>query len=405
MPNPEAPEIPYTTDSLPKVETIEFKKRWDVDWLRTVGASVMLSILLTAGANLAKPDKDIRLMNPQPNYKANEARMDVGFYDVSPIGGEIELPGIKFSEVKQGQTELYTDKETLSQESSIQLMEWARLFDADPEAVEPRGPDMIKGAAEQIKQLEADGFSVDQITIKGYASDESDTHVGDNPGFGISDEKNVKLANKRANAVMELYKEQLEQTLAIDDAKSIESKIVVAGGEEIQDSDQAAAIDAMADKLGMSTIDLVWQFDSDPSSLPTEAQSVLEGLRQDRFVKIEVEASKMNYHTERTDKEKSLIIIFIPVPIFKRKTTITAWDGTSPPTPPPVPSEPSRPLVPNPRPGQYFQSVKNIGHAQPGFGQVNNRVIQPSTSNMHYGKGSGIRVGMQRQTTHRGNTR
>ena len=389
------PETPNTTNNLSKSETIESKKTWSIDKLKTIGASVLLSVMLTTGANFAKQDKDQRHVNPQPNK--DEIHMKVGAYDVIPGKDKFEFPGLKISKTEQGQTELYADRETLDQESNIQLMEWARLFDADPEAVEPRGPDMIKSAAEQIKQLEADGFNIDQITIKGFASDESDSRNGDNPGFGIDDEKNVKLANKRAGAVAELYKKQLEQTLSTDDAKNVESKIIIADGEEIQDNNQANAIDAMADKLGMSTIDLVSQFNRDPSSISTEALSVLDGLRQDRFVKIEVEASKMNYHTERTDKEKSFIIIFIPIPILKRKTTET--------TPSPVPVRSIRPLISETRSGQYFQSVKNIGRAQPGFGQVAQRIIQPDTSNMHFGKGSGVRVGMQRQTTHRGNKR
>jgi len=376
-------------------EVSKLSEQHKLDIKKTLAISALLTFLASAGATIEADhviNPDIETATPNPHVSKIETSADI--YDIVPGETKFKLPGGEITYtvtgpeqttnrqiVEQPPTITETVIESKTSATEIQLMEWAQKFEIDPKAVEPRGPEAIQTAVDQVQQLQADGWTIERIAVKGYASDESDSRNGDNPGFGIEDEKNNKLADKRAETVEGLYKQQLEQNLGLTSATSIESLIVVEPGEEVHDAKLANQIDAMADSLGMSTVDLVMEFNRHPESLPTEAQELLDGLRQDRFVRIEISASKQIVIEQTADPifttveivrpgekhEESIIVIPIIIPIFKRKRTSA---------PPPIPPEPIKrtyDLIP----------PKTIGVGFSGHQRVQDRIKQTGEYNFH----------------------
>ena len=290
---------------------------------RTLAGAAILTTLASAGATYEanRPAK----VEVQPTIITAELtdshRLDVGagvgIFDTIPGQAEFKLPGIEatFRIVKPE----ITTVESISPQTDVQLMEWARKFDVDPKAVEPRGQEAIQSAAEQVKRLQAEGWTIEQITVQGFASDEADSRQGDNPGFGIDDEKNVKLANKRAGAVDGYFVQQLEQALGADGAKAIEDKITILDGEEVRDDALAQNIEKIANHLGMSTDDLVMEYNRHPKNVPAEAREVLEGLRQDRFVRIEIKALRNEVIQDGKDERIAFVLIPIIIPFIRRR--------------------------------------------------------------------------------------
>lgn len=357
------------------------------------GLSIALTLAATWGANKANENR-IHPMPQAVTYEMPTGRIigvDAGVdtYDIIPgEGGTIRLPGVEVGAgIKEPDT---ASMETTEPAVDVQQMEWARRFDSDPDAkrLNPNAPKAIEGAAEKVHKLEADGWRIDQITIQGFASDEGDDRQGDNPGFGMpTNEKNIKLANKRATTVSEIFEQKLE-----DDSANADYPIVTKEGEEVRDDELAAQIEAEAQKLGMDTDDLVVQFNRDPESLPAEAREVLSGLYGDRFVRIEIEASR-EVTVPGEETTGSIILIPILIPIFKRH------EGPTPVAPPseiPIETEEDeRPKFPHP--------PRKIGDVNPGHARMAQRIKQPDTSNAHFGKGSGGKVSAYRGTHHRGN--
>jgi hypothetical protein len=308
----EATDItPQTEASSPEwYEALRVRARHDLATLALAGVTILA---LAEGVAMASQAS----ANSLPNH---------------PDSAITAVPGIGFTTIERSPTETFTESIEIGADN--QLMEWARQFDVDPAAVEPRGPDSIAGAAEQIQQLQSEGWSIDRITVQGFASDEGDDRGPDhNPGFGMpTNEKNIKLANKRATTVDSLFKQQLESELGTDQAKGVVDKMQSVQGEEVRDDELADDIEAEAARLGVHTDDLVMQFNRDPSSLSAETRKVLEGLRQDRYVKITIEASR-----EGAISEERVKTVFIPIPLPM-------------PAPIPVADVPRPPTVPQPKP-------------------------------------------------------
>lgn len=366
------------------------------------GIAVALTLMASMGANKAAENKPREMPETitaelDSGITVHEG-LDVGLFDTIPgENSSIELPGFEYTiGVKAPDTK---SEISVNPESDIQLMEWAQKFDIDPMAVEPRGPEAISSAVDQIEQLKADGWNIDKITIQGFASDESDSRDGENPGFGILDEKNIKLANKRAEAVSEMYKQEIEKSFG-SDSQEIESLIEVAEGQEVTDNQLAEQISFLAGEYGMSTEDLVMQFNRDPSSLPADAQELLDGLRQDRFVRIEIEASKevTNPGEEGID---SIIVVPVFIPIFRRKRQSSAVN----PSPEPIQSVPSeKQTIVSTQRQKFSHAPMDIGAVRSGYQRISGHNKDPNTHNGGHSKGSGGRFAAKVHTTHRGNS-
>lgn len=424
----------------------ELNKR-TLDFFKKIGAIGLLSsLLLTSGfsiaatyeANKSKPNK-----YPATNPSANsyqlpyndgglDAHISAGMRDVVPGEIEFKLPGVEASVMIPGSektvtTQILEQSEPIKTtvESTIdntydQSMEWAEQFEKDPSAVEPRGPEAIKDAVERIKELEAQGYTC-KVSVLGSSSDDSDVLNGDNPGFGINDEKNVKLAETRAGAVAELFIQDLKDELGEEKANDIEKSIVILGGKEVRDDQLAKAIDEMADKLGMPMDDLVMQFNRNPETLPIEAQELLDGLRQDRFVRIEIKATKQSVvelpsdpemvtttTTEKeNDREVKIIIIPILIPIFKRRNE--GINDIPPTTPPPPSTPPQYPPTFPPKPqilnrGRQFNDTKKIDNYEKNYtdNSINQNMRRKQPRPYNYSQGSTRHLGDRQTRSHGG---
>lgn len=315
---------------------------------------------------------------------------ELNAFDIIP--GEratVRLPGIELAAgIAAPDT---TVEEFISPETNVQLMEWAQKFDVDPSAVEPRGPEAVADAVKQVEQLQTEGWNIDKITVQGFASDEGDDRKGNNPGFGLeTNEKNIRLADTRAGAVSDLFIEQLVQSLGVDKATEIRDTIAQIGGEEVQDDEFEAKVKAMAEKLDMPMDDMVMEFNRDPESLPLDAQKLLSELYEDRFVRIEIQASR-EVAVPVEQKTKSMVIVPIFIPIPRRKRIPVVPSGSTPPQ-----------TIEPPR-QQFPHAPRNIGNVNPGFGQVAGHNKDPNTHNGGHSKGSGGNFAAKVHTTHRGN--
>jgi hypothetical protein len=321
-----AEKEPVAQNFEPTVENLGLRKR-------AVRAMAILSLAATLIASAGASIEANRNPNPQPQPQLDSIEMpdhstlsvsgNIGSYDTIPGGTEFKLPGATAIVTTEKPPETRTVVEPRGFESHVQLMEWARLFDTDPQAVEPTGQKAIDLTVEKIVSIaHSEGVEqIEKISIQGYASDESDARRGSNPGFGIDDEKNVKLAEKRAHAVEGLVLAQLETQLDASTYQTVVDKIVMEPGEEVQKPEEAAAIKAMAEKLHMDEAEMVMEYNRHPENLPQEARDVLKELKSDRSVSIII-SEKPEIRTVPATTEKSdipIVIIPIIIPIIREQ--------------------------------------------------------------------------------------
>jgi len=389
-------------------------------------ATLIASAGPTIEANMPMPNKNPNVKPPtavwygvpNPNNDVLNIGFSAGMHNILPgeIGFKLPdveatawIPGSKKTETTQKLEQSPPTTTVMKSEINDtynQPMEWAEKFEKDPSAVEPRGPEAIKDAVERIKELETQEYTC-EVFVEGSSSDESNVRDGNNPGFGINDEPNIKLAETRAEAVAELFIQELKNELGEEKANDIEKSMVILGGKEVRDDQLAKAIEEMADKLGMPMDDLVMQFNRNPETLPIEAQEVLDGLYGDRKVIITIKATKQSFvelpsdpemvTTTTTEKEddKVVKIIIVPVlfPVIKRRTeNVKGIPPTTPPsTPPPYPRQTGF----TDRPGEQYNDSKKPG----GYDKRNLNNISPV---YYYGKQPRPFNGTQGATWHSG---
>lgn len=303
-----------------------------------LGLTGLFTLLGTVGANY---DKD-----PNSKDKADRTELVSTEFGMQQLPGGIELPGAEI-DINLGQSEQIVETDTTQREVidtpeirdisiDVQLMEWARLFNIDPSAIEPSGRDALISVINQIEQLKAEGSEIVSIEFQGYASGEddwADYHSGDNPGFGKHSDKNEKLAHVRSVAVKDLLFNQLQEA-GVDNIAELRGLTHILPGVEKEDATLADNIDQFAKSHGFSTVELVKQFNRDPGSLSAEARKTLEGLLDNRFVRINIVVKKAiedrdiatNQVTtvEKVEQKDGFRLIIIPmlIPIFKRKRDI-----------------------------------------------------------------------------------
>lgn len=387
-----------------RLDAISLKK------LGTLALSLGLSIALSIGATMEANNRNARKNINQISYDTNEiddsksTNFDIsaGIEDTIPGNLDINLPGVELSktdtETRDLGTTTYMEKKVSNNPESdnfkeVQLMTFAPDFADSPEAVQPTGFDAIKNSSERIKQLVAAGWNIDKVDITGFASDDAiSRHNNNDEGFGELDKDNLLLAEKRANAVAKLLKEQLKNDLTADIAKEVESKIVIEDGVEVYDIQLASDIQKVADSLGMEVVDVISQYDHDPTSLSVENQNVLNGLRDDRCVNIIITFSRDVVTEEningyinikhKTETKQSIIIVPVIFPILTKKKRDDVEPGTEPKPEPgtePIPVVGAEPIAvpvyekskPAAKPyvekykesaGKKFDRIKNIGN-------------------------------------------
>ncbi|MEI7689496.1 MAG: hypothetical protein WCI79_00840 [Candidatus Saccharibacteria bacterium] len=421
----------------------EDKKEWSAFKKKIAALAITLTMMFSAGATIAANEKGVK-----SELENNDStKVNVGLHDIKPGPETIPGFGVSIPTGEDNVAESLTEQKVI--ETEVQLMKYARLFDADPAALEINGLDMIPGVADQIIALQANGFTINKISVIGHASDEA-ISKGDGSGLGRNDIENVRLADKRGHAGDDLLAEALTQKIGAAEAQKLADVTVVEKGIEVRDDAQAEAIDKMAESLNMTTVELIGKYNTHPETLSPEAKEVLDGLKSDRFVRFVIESSR-EVTDENGDKSTEIVIIPILIPVFKRRKKEPEpgpepepTPGTQPnPEPEPfitygprriplvgtVHEGPYVPVIDKPEPAPVFKQPESTptpdfippvsngyqsqpkdaifnesAKSQPGYGTVTERINQPDTSNAHYDKGSGGMANSRRHTTHRGNS-
>lgn len=357
----------------------------------TTTAALLLSVSATVAANSGEhsPSSDPEFSySEQINGCTSTVQEDFGLHDVIPGEGDLPLPGARFDVILQNPvTPIELDGDGIPVTSEIQqhetildelqLMEWARLFDKDPAVVHTLDRELgIKDTVAQIEQLIADGWMIESIKLHGHASDEDDTawkNGGTNPGFGVYSKKNVKLAVKRAKAVEELLEARLAKSKI---ASQQTGSVVVTGGTELDDPVLAAEITDLAAKRGSTAQDIVVRYNRDRDSFSGSDLEVLDGLRDDRYVSIEIDVSRLEtvttHHTDEsgnvteskeTKKHVSIVLIPIIIPFIKKRRIVPGVKRLG------SPMYPGKTIIPNDRSDRTAQG-RTVEpwrpHKQPG---------------------------------------
>ena len=204
-------------------------------------------------------------------------------------------------------------------ESDVQLMEWARLFDEDPKARETiDGAKQVELAAESIRGLVDQGYEIDTIELRGWASDEDDSGEP-NAGLGVDSPKNVRLGEVRAEEIRELLVDKLNER-GITDAGS---KMEVSGGERRDDALNQEIIE-LAQKRNQTPQQMIEKWNrQDLGSFSQGDLELYSRLADDRCVEIEVTVSRIITETkevyeegewvEKTERHKEFSIVIIPI--------------------------------------------------------------------------------------------
>ena len=279
---------------------------------RLLAGAAIAAASLTAGANIADGNiggaVDAAVEQVGSVITGDDHRLsidiDAGMQTIG-IGG-IKLPGLDISVTgsdhhKGTQQVLVTRQveDTISKHvvtpSELEVrtddinMEWARLFSADPSSETPSQPPEINAVVERVAQLKEQGWKV-SVQVQGFASMEDDTPDAHpelhNPGFEIPSTKNQELADTRAAAVKGIM-----DPLLVDSAGN-PTTIDIVPGLETDDPVLAADIMNYASTHGIDVVQLVKAYNRHPETLPDDAVKLLDGLKDERVVRVTVVASK-----------------------------------------------------------------------------------------------------------------
>ena len=319
--------------------------------IASLAGTAVLSVLGTVTANSPEDrgPQAVWAHSAHPNLPGTNTSSTFGVHDVIPGA---PLPGVRVDAasiknyMKQEDSTWHEVKtshvEEMQDTSRIQKMVWARLFDKDPAARETADAGAeVDAAVDTVQELLAKGYTIDGITFHGFASDEDDTtwRTGKpGAGLGVDSEKNVRLAEKRADAVYDLFTKQLEAE-GVTDTLPME----ITGGTESRDTELNEAIAALAERRGESVQDVIVNWNRDRhDSFTKQELKVLNQLKDHRYVTIEVDAHRTVTEVSMVEKEGkwvtvteeedegSLVIIPVIIPwIRRRKGAAGAKDHSS----------------------------------------------------------------------------
>jgi len=391
--------------------------------VRTGIASLIASGVLTLGANMALREKlynevpttDSKTELPAGYSVSLESKDSAGLYDVIPSDDiRMLLPGL-MREIQLSETETRsitdiiekpskTTKTTyISNEDNEQGYKFARKFgEEDPEnEIQARGEDGTRAMAEWITEMQDQGWEVDGVTIVSTASAESHMNVGtdNNPGLGIKNPENERLAILRGKDGKE---ELLEDITKESDAKNASSigKLVTIKGKEIEDKKLNSDIFKLSEELHIGADDLIMMYNTG-ENLPELADEILDRLADDRYVLYRVEMSKdiiiegpseqiVTTETVNVTRETQIVYVivpaFIPVPRGWKKVV----------NPPPETN------TPRPRRDHPTDDPRRVGYIK----DTPIVITQPNTPSGDDGKSSGGSFEARREyTTKRGDKR
>jgi len=387
----------------------------------TVAATLALSISATGIAN-----KELNKSTPMPHDNTTElpaghsitleSKDSAGLYDVIPSDDiRFLLPGL-MRKIQLSETEPRTITQILEKpsetirtvhathEEKLQGMKFARTFgEKNPESeIQARGEDSTRAMAEWITEMQDQGWEVDGVTIVSTASAESHLNVGDdnNPGLGIKDPENERLAILRGEFGKEKLLNDITKESDAKNAKSI-GKLVTIKGKEIEDKKLNSDIFKLSEELHIAADDLIMMYNTG-ENLPELADEILDRLADDRYVLYKVEMSKdiiiegpsnQIVTTETVNVTRETQIVYIIVPAF-----IPVPRGWKKVVKPPVTDTPKvKRQIAKDDDRKYSQHTR----------QVYTPLREPGTSNnsRRNGNTSGSSDAFQGKSSHRGQKR
>lgn len=338
-------------DKLNKESGQQQAKEWIIEaaWKTSAVASVALSLGATIGANSKYDEGPAAAFVSSVSLATSGPRTETitGLHNVVP---EVPLPGVRVNILDDAQATEWTPGifveeevsgvERVATENRAQYMVWARLFNQDPDARKTAdAAGEIRATVDAVEDLIDQGYTINDIRIHGYASDEDDTtwQTG-RPGAGLNVDspKNVKLAEERADAVHELFGE-----ISAQEINGASLPVRVTGGTEKRDKVLNETLFQLADSRGESVQDMIVKWNRGQHNSFTDAElDVLNGLAEHRYVSIEVDASKTvteTHHVWRegewvtvTEEHQEAAVVIIPViiPFVRRKKGEQEDDST-----------------------------------------------------------------------------
>ena len=285
--------------------------RLDDDWRSTTRlflagsaiSSVVASGFATVAANLpsdqgVEPRYELASINNRVLNRDYNTEVSVGGIDLSPGEDIFRLPGLRIDEysVETTKTGSFEFKEinSISIETEkrelpdvVVSMEWARLFAADPEAsrIPDGGKIQIDSIVRSVDEFIKAGYIVDSLDFQGHASDEDDTtHLTGRPGAGLNvdNPKNVELANKRADTVVE----EVLDALAKVNLDTQVGQLNILEGIEVRDTELNEAIFRLSEDRRESTNDVIMSWNRGYGNFTEAELDVIDGLADDRYVSV-----------------------------------------------------------------------------------------------------------------------
>lgn len=322
---------------------------------RTVGASVLATVAASTFATSVANAKNTNFTDTTP--KSYNEEVD-GERTVSTGFGPMEINGKNYGVpfVYERDTDTTThsthqetqtsDVDTLTVSTRIEDKPFAPEFSKSPEAYQTSDEFAVADIAKKIEAMEKDGMKITSITVQGYASDESHMRTGENPGLGIDDPENVELAATRGNTTAKNLQQELVNTVGDEQAAELAKKMNILPGIEIQDQKLNKAIEYMANKMAISPFDLIDKFNNG-EDLPDDVVELLNGLKDDRYVFVTVEAEGKEAETTQIDvvdsqtNKKRLVIVPFIIPLIWKKKEKDATESDPKPDPEPTNDKPA----------------------------------------------------------------
>jgi len=340
------------------------KRRAGIYGKATAIGAVALSVAATIAGNsqegIDPPGAAKAMVESVKEGEAPDIDVSLKMQDIG-VGG-IKLPAVEFSVAEQPEAPVITVNGRKTEQDVH--MRWAEEFAADPDARELSPTGEMRALRRQARQITSDGWKIESVLVQGYASMEDDHTAEDNPGFGIPSGKNKELAKVRSEAVAPRVERNIERITGRD----IEVKILP--GRENDDPKLAKDIEQVADGLGMTTVELVKTYNRNPQELPDNAVEVLNGLEDQRFVRVTIRASREKSVTPDSEKG-NFVLIPLLIPIVGGFAF-----GRSKPAPQ-LPPRPVKFRNPLPRPQRVLMPRS---HIEPVF----YRRKQPRPYNFHF---------------------
>ena len=296
------------------------RKRLELDGKKTMAIALAGTAALSAVATAREGDltgfaqaaKNVLTGTPN-KIDVDANRTDTHFGVTDPLSLKVNLSeaGPKF--IKTTKDEQVVE---INHDIGHADMPWALEFSQDPEAQNTNLAEAeIQSVASQIEDYKKHGYEVKSVSVKGFASDEDNDPGG---GLGKPSPLNKELAKTRADAV--------EKELAKDmRAADITDAIKNLGGREIIDPKLDHRIEQLAGARHMTVLELVQKYNRDRAAFSKADLEILDGLADDRFVKVVAVLEKDELvevpivSASSQEKHGSVIIVPFLIPIFRRR--------------------------------------------------------------------------------------